>query len=111
MSCKKENSPDYIWGPCHHASTNRIPEPASMVEANMGTTPDSDRISAMNTEVESSMNHRCRWAALRDPNISEEAFNFFNSGDAYIRVAQDGLARATNQYLKDIRVREFNKYV
>ena len=76
----------------------------------MGTTPedppieDSDRISATNSEVESAMNHRRRQAALRDPGFSEEAFNAFNSGDAYIRAAQDGLARATNQYLKDMRV-------
>ena len=37
--------------------------------------------------------------------FSEEAFNAFNLGDAYIRVAQDGLARARDPYLKDIRVR------
>ena len=41
----------------------------------------------------------------------EEAFNAFNSRHAYIRAAQDGLARATDKYVKDIRVREFNKYV
>ena len=67
-------------------------------------TEDADRISATNSKVESAMNHQRRWAALRDPNFPEEAFNAFNSGDAYIRAAQDGLARATNQYLKDIRV-------
>ena len=50
------------------------------------------------------MNHRRRRAALCDPNFSEEAFNAFNSGDAYIRAARDGLARATDQYLKDIWV-------
>ena len=78
----------------------------------MGTMPngppieDADRISATNSEVESAMNHRRRWAALRDPNFFEEAFNAFNSGDAYIRAAQDGLARATHQYLKDIWVRK-----
>ena len=76
----------------------------------MGTTPDgpptedADRISTTNSEVESTMSHRRRRAVLRDPNFSEEAFNAFNSGDAYIRAAQDGLARATDQYLKDIRV-------
>ena len=76
----------------------------------MGTTPDgpltkdADRISATNFEVESAMNHRRRRAVLCDPNYCEEAFNAFNSGDAYIRAAQDGLARATNQYLKDIWV-------
>ena len=57
------------------------------------------------------MNHRRRQATLRDPNFSEEAFNAFNSGDAYIRDAQDGLTRATDQYVKDIRVRKFDKYV
>ena len=76
----------------------------------MGTTPngppieDADRISATNSEVESAMNHRRRQAALRDPSFSEEAFNAFHSGDAYIQAAQDGVARAAYQYLKDIRV-------
>ena len=83
----------------------------------MGTTSDgppiedADRISATNSEVENAMNHRRRRAALCDPNFSEEAFNAFNSGDAYIRAAQDGLARATNQYAKDIWVRKFDKHV
>ena len=67
-------------------------------------TEDADRLSATNSEVESAMNHRRRRATLRDPNFSEEAFNAFNSGNAYIRAAQNGLARATDQYLKDIRV-------
>ena len=67
-------------------------------------TEDSDIISATNSEVDCTMNHQRRRATLRDPSFSEEAFNAFNSGDAYIRVAQDGLARATYQYLKDIRV-------
>ena len=98
--------------PAGHASTSRTPESALRVEDNMGTTldgpptEDADRLSAINSEVESAMNHRCRRATLRDPNFSEEAFNAFNSGDAYIRAAQDGLARATDQYLKDIRVRK-----
>ena len=74
-------------------------------------TEDADRLSTRNSEVESSMNHRCRRATLRDPNFSEEAFNAFNSGEVYIRAAQDGLARATNQYVKDIWVRKFDKYV
>ena len=43
---------------------------------------------------------------LRDPCFFEEAFDAFNSGDAYIRAAQNGLARATDQYVKDIRVRK-----
>ena len=74
-------------------------------------TEDVDMLSATNSEVESAMNHRRRRAVLRGGIFSEQAFNAFNSGDTYIRAAQDGLARATDQYVKDIRVREFNKYV
>ena len=80
------------------------------MEVNTGATldiphiEDSDRISATNSEVESTMNHRCWRAALCDPGFSEEAFNTFSSGDAYIQATQDGLARATDHYLKDIRV-------
>ena len=87
------------------------------MEVNAGTTPDdpptkdTDRFSATNSKVESAMNHRRRRATLRDPNFFEEAFNAFNSGDAYIRAAQDGLARATDQYVKDIRVRKSDNYV
>ena len=100
-----------------HASTSRAPEPDIEADANMGPTPDvrpiedADRLSATNSEVESAMNHRRRRAVLRDPNFFEEAFNAFNSGDAYIRAAQNGLARATDQYVKDIRVRKSNNYV
>ena len=74
-----------------HASTSRIPDPVSRTEANAEVTPDcpstgdSDKVSVTNSEVESAMNHRHRRAALRDPGFSEEAFNAFNSGDAYIR--------------------------
>ena len=83
----------------------------------MGRTPDippiedADRLSSTNSEVESAMNHKRRRAVLRDACFSQEAFDAFNSGDAYIRDAQNGPARATNQYVKDIRVRKFNKYV
>ena len=70
-------------------------------------TDDSDRMSVTNFEVESAMNHRRRRAVLRDACFSQEAFNAFNSGDAYIRVARDGLSRATNQYLKDMRVSSY----
>ena len=100
-----------------HASTSQAPGPDIEAEANTGRTPDApptedaDRLSATNSEVESAMNHRHRWATLRDPNFSKEAFNAFNSGDAYIRAAQDGLARAMNQYVKDIQVRKFDKHV
>ena len=74
-------------------------------------TEDADMLSATNSEVESAMNHRHRRAVLRNNIFSEEAFNAFNSGDAYIRAAQGGLARATDQYTKDIWVRKFNKHV
>ena len=103
--------------PAGHASTSRTPEPASRVEANMGTmldcppTEDADRISATNSKVESAMNHRRRRAVLRNNIFSEEAFNAFNSGDAYIRAAQGELARATDQYAKDIQVRKFDKHI
>ena len=74
-------------------------------------TEDADMLSATNSEVESAMNHR-RWrAVLQNYIFTEEAFNAFNSGDAYIRGAQGGLARATDQYTKDIRVRKFDKHV
>ena len=63
-----------------------------------------DRLSATNSEVESAMNHRHRRAVLRDACFSPEAFDAFNSGEAYLRAAQDALARATDQYVKDVRV-------
>jgi hypothetical protein len=68
----------------------------------VGVTPDcpsaedSDDVSVTNSEVESAMNHRRRRAALRDPGFTKEAFNAFNSADAYIRAARDGLTRATD---------------
>ena len=101
----------------NHASTSRAPGPDIEAEANMGQTPDApptedaDRLSATNSEVESAMNHRRRRAILHDACFSQEAFDAFNSGDAYIRAAQNGLARATDQYAKDIRVRKSNNYV
>ena len=75
------------------------------------STEDADMLSDTNSKVESAMNHRRRRAVLRNNIFSEEAFNAFNSGDAYIRAAQGGLARATDQYTKDIRVRKFDKHV
>ena len=95
-----------------HASTSRAPGPDIEEEANARQTPDvpptedADRLSATNSEVESAMNHRRRRAVLRDACFSQEAFDAFNSGDTYIRAAQNGLARATDQYVKDIRVRK-----
>ena len=65
---------------------------------------DADRLSATNSEVESAMNHRRHRAVLRDACFSPEAFDAFNSGEAYLRAAQDGLARATDRYVKDVRV-------
>ena len=97
--------------PADHASTSQIPDPALRTRADTGVTPDwpstedSDDMSITNSEVESAMNHRHRRAALRDPGFTEEAFNAFRSADAYIRAARDGLTRATDQHLKDMRVR------
>ena len=96
--------------PTGRASTNQVPDPASRVGADTGVTPDyppsedSDNVSVTNTEVESDMNHRRRRAALHEPSITKEAFNAFSAADAYIRAARDGLARATEQYLKDMQV-------
>ena len=98
----------------NHASTSRAPGPDMEAEADMGQAPDNpptedaDRPSATNSEVESAMNHRRRWAVLRDACFSPEAFDAFNSGEAYLRAAQDGLARATDQYVKDVRVSKYD---
>ena len=100
-----------------HASTSRAPGPDIEAEANMGQTPDApptedaDRLSATNSEVESAMNHRRRQAVLRDACFSQEAFDAFNSGDAYLHAAQNGLARATDQYVRDIRVSKSDDYM
>ena len=83
----------------------------------MGQTPDApptedaDGLSATNSEVESAMNHKHRRAILCDACFSPEAFDAFNSGDAYIRAAQNGLARATDQYVRDIRVSKSDDYM
>ena len=74
-------------------------------------TEDADRLSATNFKVESAMNHRRRWAVLRDACFSPEAFDAFNSGDAYIHAAQNGLARATDHYVRDIRVSKSDDYM
>ena len=87
--------------------------PGPEAEANMRRTPDApptedaDRLSATNFEVESPMNHRRRQTVLRGACFSQEALDAFNSGDVYLRAAQNGLARATEQYVKDIWVRKF----
>ena len=117
VPCRKNARRTISREPAGQASTSRAPEPDLEADANMGPTPDvpptedADRLSATNSEVESAMNHKRRRAVLRDPGFSEEAFDAFNSGDAYIRAAQNGLARATDQYVKDIRVRKSNNYV
>ena len=91
-------------------STSLVPDPALKARADTGVTPDcsateeSDDVSVTNSEVESAMNHRRRRAALRDTGFTKEAFNAFSSADAYIRAARDGLTRATDQHLKDMRV-------
>ena len=101
----------------NHASTSQVPGPDMEVEADMGQAPDNpptedaDRLSATNSEVESAMNHRRRRAVLRDACFSPEAFDAFNSGEAYLRAAQDGLARATDQYVKDVRVSKSDDYM
>ena len=83
----------------------------------MGRTPDApptedaDRLSATNSEVESAMNHRRRRVVLRDACFSPEAFDVFNSGEAYLRAAQNGLARATDQYVKDVWVSKYDDYM
>ena len=100
-----------------HASTSRAPGPDIEAEADMGRTPDTprtedaDRLSATNSEVESAMNHRRRRAVLRDACFSPEAFDAFNSGDAYLRAAQNGLARDTDQYVRDVRVSKSDDYM
>ena len=100
-----------------HASTSRAPGPDIEAEANMGRTPDApptedvDRLSATNSEVESAMNHRRRRAVLCDACFSQEAFDAFNSGEAYLHAAQDGLARATDQYVKDVWVSKYDDYM
>ena len=67
-------------------------------------TEGADGLSATNSKVESALNHRRRRTVLRDACFSPEALDAFNTGDAYLRAAQNGLARATEQYVKDIQV-------
>ena len=117
VSGRKRSSRIISGDPTNHASTSRVPEPASRAKADTGPVPhsspieDADMCLATNSKVESAMNHRRRRAVLRNNIFSEEAFNAFNSADAYIRAAQGRLARVTDQYAKDIRVRKFDKHV
>ena len=97
-------------GPARRAPDNQDLDPVGETGATVGTMPDcrsaegSENMSVTNSEVESAMNHRRCRAVLRDPKFSEEAFDAFSSGDAYIRAARDGLRRATKQYLADVEV-------
>ena len=99
------------------ASASQAPTPGPEGEASARREPDTppmedaDRLSATRSEVESAMNHRHRRTVLRDACFSPEALNAFNAGDAHLRAAQDGLTRATEQYVKDIRVSNFNSYI
>ena len=72
---------------------------------------DADGLSTTNSEVESALNHRHRRTVLRDACFSPEALDAFNTGDAYLRAAQNGLARATEQYVKDIQVSKIEGYI
>ena len=100
-----------------HASTSRASGPDIEAEADMGWTPDTpptedaDRLSATNSEGESAMNHRRRRAVLRDACFSPEAFDAFNSGDAYLCADQNGLARAMDQYVRDVWVSKSDDYM
>ena len=96
-----------------HAQTDPAPSPATRTGGDMGAMldchlpDDSDNVSVTNFEVDSAMGHRRRRAAMRDPHFTEEAFNALSSADAYIRAARDGVAGATHQLPKDMRVRIF----
>ena len=98
-------------------STGQTSRPGPEAEADTGRTSgvppteDVDGLSATNSEVESAMNHRHRRTVLQDTCFSPEALNAFNTGDVYLRAAQNGLARATEQYVKDIRLRKNDRYI
>ena len=85
----------------NRASTSQAPRPGPEAEANTRhaldapPTEDADGLSATNSEVESAMNHGHRQTILGDACFSQEALDAFNTGDAYLRAAQNGLARAT----------------
>ena len=68
---------------------------------------DTDRLSSTKSEVESAMNHRRRRTVFQEACFSPEALDAINAGDAHLRAAQNGFTRAMEQYVKDIRVREF----
>ena len=101
----------------NQASARQAPTPGPEGEASTRREPDTplaedaDRLSATRSEVESAMNHRRRWTVLRDACFSPEALNAFNAGDAHLLAAQDGLTRATEQYVKETRVRDYNSCI
>ena len=98
-------------------STGQGSRPVPKAEANTGRasgappTEGADGLPATNSEVESALNHRRRRTVLRDACFSPEALDAFNTGDAYLRAAQNGLARATEQYVKDIQVSKIEGYI
>ena len=98
-------------------STGQASRPGPEAEANTGGAPDApptedaDGLSATNSEVESAVNQRRHRAVLRDACFSQEALDAFNTGDAYLCAAQNGLARAIEQYVKDIRVSKSDGYI
>ena len=98
-------------------STGQASRPGPEAETGAGRTSgvppteDADGLSATNSEVESALNHRRRRTVLRDACFSPEALDAFNTGDAYLRAAQNGLARATEQYVKDIQVSKIAGYI
>ena len=101
----------------NQASASQAPTPGPEGEANtrreLDAPPmeDADRLSATHSEMESTMNHRRRRTVLRDACFFSEALNAFDAGDVHLRAAQDGLTRAKEQYVKDIRVSNFNSYI
>ena len=101
----------------NQASASKAPTPgpegeaSARRESDAHPTEDADRLSATRSEVESAMNHRRRRTVIRDACFSPEALNAFNAGDAHLHAAQDGLTRAMKQYVKDIRVINFNSYI
>ena len=98
-------------------STGQGSRPGPEAEADTGRasgappTEDADGLSATNSAVESALNHRRRRTVLREACFSPEALDAFNTGDAYLRAAQNGLARATEQYVKDIQVSIIEGYI
>ena len=90
VSGRKRNNRTISGDPANHASTSQVPDPASRAEADTGPVPhsslteDADMCSATSSEVESAMNHWHRRAVLRNNIFSEDAFNAFNSADAYV---------------------------